>query len=557
MSIYVGFQTVKYSSETFRNTLQIDIPNKTCSVVGIMSARVGISTNLNLNYTWTIGSSQETEPIYFGDNIIIQSGRVFISAHGYDYWTGLIPGRSGTASTERDGGTIYMFNLEGEDSITFNRNLFLPNSSDNSASRDWNATVGNYETVGSYADARYLYTDRKSILYQTDARFDDGNNESHFTHSIYDGGGAVAGSTLREVGHYQYSSFARTCQTFSDRYMYLSSRYSSNNYLGMVSAYYNRGVVGFQTYIGDDYYYSTIQEEEPIFNLDYENILSKSHTTIIDKFYVGYKERFGTSTDYSNHEYVYRAIAAGCGRLAVGAPNNSFHTDNPSYYEDTGSVSVYTLDTLRHIATLEPPSYGIHDRQYFGGSIAIGAGIILVGASQFEKQASWLDYDDPVYVYDLNGQFIKYIDNPAWTDGGGTEYQFGRKMVIKNNLIYISAIDNLEETNYSKRDLVYIYDAKTFDLLEKIYHPWVDWSLAVGPTYANVNKQDFPFQNFGCEMVAEGSKLIIGANASPTSRYGNHNSIEADDPTAGSAVLYKMHENYDTYYQSIIENYRY
>ena len=101
------------------------------------------------------------------------------------------------------------------------------------------------------------------------------------------------------------------------------------------------------------------------------------------------------------------------------------------------------------------------------------------------------------------------------------------------------------------------WNAKTFDLLEIIYHPWVDWSLAVGPTYANVNKQDFPFQNFGCEMVAEGSKLIIGANANPTSLTGNNNSIEADDPTAGSAVLYKMHENYDTYYQSIIENYRY
>ena len=74
MSIYVGLQTVKYSSESFRNTFQIDIPNKTSSVVGIMSARVGISVNLDSNFHYT-SPYEYTRPIYFGDNIIIWSSQ--------------------------------------------------------------------------------------------------------------------------------------------------------------------------------------------------------------------------------------------------------------------------------------------------------------------------------------------------------------------------------------------------------------------------------------------------------------------------------------------------
>ena len=541
MSIHVGFQTVKYSSESFRNTLQIDIPNKTCSVVGIMSARVGISVGINTIYT-------NSYPMFFGDNIIIQNGRVFISAHGYDYWQGLIPGRSGFAGTNTNVGTIYMFNLEGEDTITFNRNLFLPDSNDNTSSRDWNAIgSANYELSNSYAN--YLYTDRRSVLYQTQAT-SGGSNPYHYRHSIYDGGGAVNDSTLRAVGRDNQRGIPRTSLAFSDRYVYLPGPMVNTD--GSVSVYYNRGVVGFQTALNNQSYGGSSQQEKPIFDLNHENIFNKQHTRIIDKFYTGHTEYFSRSDDWSP-DYVYRIIATGCGRLAVGAPHNTWDTQNASENRDKGSVSIFTLDTLRHIATIEPPNLYTHwDYLFFGGSIAIGAGIIVVGASEFSKGSSSLDYDDPVYVYDLNGQFITYIDNPTLSESVDISWVFGRKITIKNNLLYINAVDRLD--NGGRRDLVYIYDTKTFDLIDKIYHPWVDWSLAAGPTYTNVNKQDFPFQNFGCEMVAEDSKLIIGAN---TDDGTSVNGIQMDDPTSGSAVLYKMHENYDTYYQSIIENYRY
>ena len=546
MSIHVGFQTVKYSFETFRNTLQIDIPNKTCSSVGIMSARVGISVGINAIYT-------NSYPMFFGDNIIIQNGRVFISAHGYDYWQGLIPGRSGTAATNTSAGTIYMFNLEGEDTITFNRNLFLPNGSDNSSSRDWNAvySTDNYESANNSSEL--LYTDRRSVLYQVDSS--SSANTYHYTHSIYDGGGAVTDSTstLRAVGKDYYRGIPRTSVAFSDRYIYVPSYYGGGISAGEVISYYNRGVVGFQTALDNQSYNNNSpQKEKPIFDLNYENIFNKLHTKIADKFYTGHKEYFSMSDDWSP-DYVYRMVATGCGRLAVGAPHNTWDSNNSSEHRDRGSVSIFTLDTLRHITTIEPPDqYTDWDYLFFGGSIAIGAGIIVVGASEASKGSSSLDYDDPVYVYDLNGQFITYIDNPALSESVDISWVFGRKITIKNNLLYINAVDRLD--NGGRRDLVYIYDTKTFDLLDKIYHPWVDWSLAAGPTYANVNKQDFPFQNFGCEMVAEDSKLIVGAN---TDDGTSVNGIQMDDPTSGSAVLYKMHENYDTYYQSIIENYRY
>ena len=113
-----------------------------------------------------------------------------------------------------------MFNLEGEDTITFNRNLFLPNGSDNSSSRDWNAvySTDNYESANNSSEL--LYTDRRSVLYQVDSS--SSANTYHYTYSIYDGGGAVTDSTstLRAVGKDYYRGIPRTSVAFSDRYIY-------------------------------------------------------------------------------------------------------------------------------------------------------------------------------------------------------------------------------------------------------------------------------------------------------------------------------------------------
>lgn len=168
-------------------------------------------------------------------------------------------------------------------------------------------------------------------------------------------------------------------------------------------------------------------------------------------------------TDTSSGDSYGNSVAIGCGRIVVGAPSHDSSLSN------TGAAYIYDYFSSTRIAKLEPGPYA-KATQKFGESVAIGDGMIVVGA----PGASALSADSPhygkVHVYNLNGGNLFNIDPPSlehkskfgsvvaigcgviavgeegW-DGSGTDE--GRMHLFDYTGTLISTIDPPSANNYN------------------------------------------------------------------------------------------------------------
>ncbi|NBP57709.1 hypothetical protein EBU71_14485, partial [bacterium] len=136
-------------------------------------------------------------------------------------------------------------------------------------------------------------------------------------------------------------------------------------------------------------------------------------------------------------DYFGEQIAIGCGRIVVGARGDD---DNGTL---SGSAYIFNKygDDLKMITA---PDGAAGDN--FGISVAVGCGIIAVGASGHNSGVG------AVYIFDLNGNYIKKLSSPyPFTQGG-----FGHSVAIGNGRIVVGAPTNSE--TYQADGIVIIYD---------------------------------------------------------------------------------------------------
>ena len=130
--------------------------------------------------------------------------------------------------------------------------------------------------------------------------------------------------------------------------------------------------------------------------------------------------------------YFGSSVAVGNGRIVVGAPRHEVGATSNSV-TDSGRVFIYSLDgTLLRDISREDYSHATND--YFGESVDIGCGRIVIGAPGVGNNGL-------AQVYDRNGDhIIDLSDNGAENvHGSSSGADFGSQVAIGSDLIAVGA----------------------------------------------------------------------------------------------------------------------
>jgi len=140
-----------------------------------------------------------------------------------------------------------------------------------------------------------------------------------------------------------------------------------------------------------------------------------------------------TASDGDTQDRFGGSVAVGCGRIVVGAEQNS---DNGSY---TGSAYIFDLDGTQLAKIMPSDAAG---GKLFGRSVAVGSGRIVVGAFG----------DSTAYIFDLDGTQLAKIT----ASDGPTNNFFGNSVAVGNGRIVVGADD--DDDNGSNSGAAYIFD---------------------------------------------------------------------------------------------------
>jgi hypothetical protein len=130
-----------------------------------------------------------------------------------------------------------------------------------------------------------------------------------------------------------------------------------------------------------------------------------------------------TASDGAANDFFGRSVAVGSGRIVVGAPDDD---DNGG---SSGSAYIFDLDGTQ-LAKITPSDGASGDA--FGISVAVGSGRIVVGAYQDADNGS---YSGSAYIYDLDGTQLAKI---TASDGAASDY-FGYSVAVGSGRIVVGA----------------------------------------------------------------------------------------------------------------------
>ena len=139
----------------------------------------------------------------------------------------------------------------------------------------------------------------------------------------------------------------------------------------------------------------------------------------------------------SSDQFGY-SVAVGSGRIVVGAFNNNVT------YNNQGSAYIFDLDG-NEVGILTA-SIG-QTNQYFGNSVAVGSGKIVIGSRGFSSNKG------AAYIYDLDGT----NENRITASDGAASDQFGRSVAVGCGKVVVGSYDDDVNSNIDQGS-VYIYD---------------------------------------------------------------------------------------------------
>ena len=145
-----------------------------------------------------------------------------------------------------------------------------------------------------------------------------------------------------------------------------------------------------------------------------------------------------TASDGADGDFFGQSVAVGSGRIVVGAPQNDDGTDS-------GSAYIFDLDgnALRKIS-------GDVANGNFGFSVAVGSGRIVVGAWAEEVRAG------SVYIFDLDGNELDKITASDRVGGDG----YGYAVAVGSGRIVVGAygVDGGVGAGFRDYGSAYIYE---------------------------------------------------------------------------------------------------
>ena len=119
-----------------------------------------------------------------------------------------------------------------------------------------------------------------------------------------------------------------------------------------------------------------------------------------------------------------RSVAVGSGKIVVGAP-----LDNTSGLLGAGSAHIYDLNG-GYVGIITHPSAAANDQ--FGYSVAVGSGRIVVGA-YLDDIGIGLTNAGSAHIYDLNGNYVGILTHPS----AAAEDYFGNSVAVGSGRIVV------------------------------------------------------------------------------------------------------------------------
>ena len=198
-----------------------------------------------------------------------------------------------------------------------------------------------------------------------------------------------------------------------------------------------------------------------------------------------------TASDGAAGDNFGRNIAVGNGRIVVGVPEDDDDGQN------SGSAYIFDLDGTQLAKITASDAAGF---SYFGQSVAVGNGRIVVGATAI----------DSAYIFDLNGNELAKI-TPSDGDADGS---FGRSVAVGNGRIVVGA-DRDEVNGNAFAGSAYIFSLNGIEL-------------------AKITASDGDYVDHFGENVAVGNgRIVVGA-------YGDDRKTSG---YAGSAYIFDLNGN--------------
>jgi hypothetical protein len=193
-----------------------------------------------------------------------------------------------------------------------------------------------------------------------------------------------------------------------------------------------------------------------------------------------------TASDGAANDYFGNSVAVGSGRIVVGSRQDD---DDGS---SSGSAYIFDLDETQ-LAKITASDGAASD--LFGNSVAVGNGRIVVGA---EGENNW---QGAAYIFDLDDTQLAKI---TASDGAASD-RFGRSVAVGNGRIVVGAYQ--DDDNGNSSGSAYIFDLD-------------------GTQLAKITASDGAASDFFGNSIAVGcGRIVVGA-------YGNNNN--------GSAYIYDL-----------------
>ena len=225
----------------------------------------------------------------------------------------------------------------------------------------------------------------------------------------------------------------------------------------------------------------------------------------------GTNENRITASDGAAYDQFGRSVAVGCGKVVVGS-----YDDDVNSNTDQGSAYIYDLDGTNEIKITASDAAGF-DR--FGNSVAVGCGRIVVGSSLDDDNGN---VSGSAYIFDLNGNQLTKI---TASDGDSSDY-FGYSVAVGSGRIVVGA--PYDNDNGSDSGSAYIFDLD-------------------GNQLSKITASDGAVSDlFGYSVAAGSGRIVVGAYLD-----------DDNGSSSGSAYIFNLSEDSNTYWERILETYKY
>ena len=194
-----------------------------------------------------------------------------------------------------------------------------------------------------------------------------------------------------------------------------------------------------------------------------------------------------TSSDIQWGDYFGNSVAVGCGKIVVGALGEDQNAGN------AGAAYIYDLDGTNEVKIIASDGAG-EGAQSFGNSVAVGSGKIVVGA--YYRDVGSNEEQGAAYIYNLDGtNEIKIV-----ASDGAYRDQFGQSVAVGSGRIVVGAWGGNYQTVPGS---AYIFD--------------LDGNQLSILTDSNGNNGD----EFGASVAVGSGRIVVGAPGYDADTYGN------------------------------------